>query len=434
MRVIFYELKKIFNLKSTLVGLVIFILFIMLWDMWSIDRLPYQGEWEYDIVKLYGTQLSPEEAEKAKTEYVAQLENEATKLISENELMQKNGIDNYEEYYVNYLNGPFYLRGQGIFSPEFYPELTEEEFEAEYGLTYEEAMQPLTTEEKELFEKYVDETSPTYEGREINSLIRKMMSFKGQIEELYGDKERVRDVFITGNKDEAEKARVARIFDTDEYYNVSYDNANYKVRNIVTEVPVVVFLLIVILLAPAVTRDNMTGVAYLQYSAKYGRKILVKQLLAMLFACAIIIAVVFGLSAGKLIAETPKELFSIGLNGFNTIHEQYWLNTTVGGFAALNYALVAVAAFGLTFALFCASFTSRNYIQMIIKVIPVAAVYLGFFFIFGDGFFCLDHYYFNVYDILKIPFAEIYVCAVMLVAPIIPSVVLICRNKGRDML
>lgn len=434
MRVIFYELKKIFNLKSTLAGLVVFVLFILLWEMWKITPLPYQSDWEYDIVKLYGTQLSAEEAERAKTEYISQLEKQATRLVAENELMQKLGIEGYEEYYYNYACGPFYSRGMGNFSPEFYPELTEEEFEAEYGITYEEAMQPLTADEIELFERYVDENSSRYEGKEINSLIQKMNSFKSQLEEVYGDKERMRDIMVSENKDDAEKARVSEIFDTDEYYNVSYDNANYKVKNIATEVPVVLFLLIVILISPAVTRDNMTGVACLQYSTKYGRKVLAKQLLAMLFACGILTAAVFALSAGRLIAEVPKELFSIGLNGFNTIHEQYWFGGTLGEFAVLNYALVAAAAFGLTFVLFCASHTSKDYIRMLIKVIPAAVVYLGFFFIFGESFFEIDHYYYNVYDILKIPYGEVIICAVMLIAPIIPSIVLIRKNKGRDML
>lgn len=434
MRVIFYELKKIFNLKSVLAAFGVALLFVLLWDMWKTDPLPYRGEWEVDIIQMYGTQLTPDEAEKAKLEYGNKIKAEAEKLFAENELMQKLGIKDADDYYFNYLNGPFYMRGMGMFDPEFYPEFTEEEFIEEYGMTYEEAKQPLTADERELFDRYINESSPRYEGEEINSALRKQMSFESQMDEMYADKERLKEVFITENKDEAEKARVRQIFDTDEYYNVSYDNANYKIREITTEIPLLLFLMLVILLAPAVTRDNMTGVAYLQYSTKYGRKVLSKQLAAMLLACGILTAAVIALSAGTLIAEIPKEVFSIGLNGFNTIHEMYWFGGTLAEFAALNYALVAAAAFGLAFVLFCASHTSKNYIQMLIKVIPVAAVYIGFFFVFGDGFFCLDHYYFNVYDIIKIPFAEIYVCAVMLVVPMIPAVVLICKNKGRDML
>lgn len=433
MRVFFAEFKKIFNLKCVAVAAAVFIIFVLLWDCWRIDPLPFQGEWEVDVIERYGPVLTQEEAHTALNEYIPELEKQADELIASEPLFGKIGITNHDDYYFRILNGPFDVRCRGEFTPDFYPELTPEEFEAEYGMTFEEAMQPVTADELAVYNKYMVEWSDQYGGQELNSVVRKINSFKGQIEYAYDGKDRLKDIMVSHNKDEAEKARVAEIFDTDEFYNVSYDNAFYKIQNVSAELPVILMLVMLIIIAPTVTRDNMTGVSYLQYSSKAGRKIASKQLLAVLAAGGAVILIFSALWALRLMLEIPNDVFAAGLNGFNTVHEVFWFKGSLGGFAALIFTTIIMAAVGFAFALFCASFTSHNYIQLIVKLIPCAIIYIGFFFVFGSGFYALDYYSSNVYDILHIPFGELIICGVLLVVPAVVSFALIAKNKGREL-
>ena len=62
-----------------------------------------------------------------------------------------------------------------------------------------------------------------------------------------------------------------------------------------------------------------------------------------------------------------------------------------------------------------------------------AIIYIGFFFVFGSGFYALDYYSSNVYDILHIPFGELIICGVLLVVPAVISFALIAKNKGREL-
>lgn len=141
---------------------------------------------------------------------------------------------------------------------------------------------------------------------------------------------------------------------------------------------VLVFLVfsVMVLLAPNVTKDALTGVYKLQYASKRGRNIIRTQFFAAVlsaFGIVILEIMIFAACYAKL---GTWQFWNHPINSFYE-GDVYWFDISFGQYL-LFILLLAVffsgSAAGIVFSLSC---FSRNYISLILKMIP-AFILLAF--------------------------------------------------------
>lgn len=433
MKVIFAELRKIFSLKNLIPMLLVFVVLFVFFDMYSINALESESSWEYDVVKEYGTNLSEEEIGKIRTEYGAKLTAEINELIAESDLLKRVGVEKYEDY-REIQNGGLSIR---INQAEWVKEqladksMNDEEFERAMGMTREEASTPPTADEIAAYETYFSNPDS-----EIHQLARKLGSFDSQVEYQYVKRYELMEIMLSDDLSPLSKAgaeRLREIFETDEFCNIVDDDITWKLNNFSIEIFIVTLACVYVFLLPVLTRDNMTGVSYLQYASKNGRKILSKQLISMLVAATVVCSVICGYDIIKAMIEIPSVFYDCKLNGFNSIYSHYWFRGTVLQYIFAVSGVVILFNLALTFFLFVVSHTSKNYIQLIIKSLPIVAVFGGYAFIYGEKTFMFkEHNAFS--DVVPVAYAEAYLAAILFIIGIAVSIIVIKRNKVRDIL
>lgn len=433
MKVILAELKKIFGLKNVIPMLLVFAVLFVFFDMYSINPLETKQSWEYDIVSEYGTSISDKEFDKIKKEYSAKLMSEVNALISQSDLLKRIGVEKYEDY-REIKNGALAIR---INQAEWVKEqladksMDDEEFERSMGMTREEASTPPTADEIAAYNNYFGNPDS-----EIYQLSKKLGAFESQVEYQFGKRYELMELMLeseTETLSNAEKIRLREIFETDEFYNVIDDDITWMLNSFSIEIFIVTLACVYVFLLPMVTRDNMTGVSYLQYTSKSGRKILSKQLVSMLIAAAVVSIIICGYDIIKIIIETPSAFYDCKLNGFNNIHSRFWFRGTFLQYIFSVSGVVILFNLALAFFLFVVSHTSRNYIQLLIKSIPVAAVFGGYAFIYGEKTFMFNEQ--NTFsDVVPIAYAEVYLAALLFIVGLVVSFIVIKRNKARDIL
>lgn len=133
---------------------------------------------------------------------------------------------------------------------------------------------------------------------------------------------------------------------------------------------ILLLLGVVILTAPMITRERLTGVETLQFSSKRGRRIVVSQYMAVMlsaiFFIAVGIIVLYGLYAGNGVGF----FWNNPINSFY-YSEIYWYDMTYGQYILCLLAIIScyiMGMVGITFALSC---HSKNYISLMLKLVPV---------------------------------------------------------------
>lgn len=433
MKVIFAELKKIFSLKNLIPMLLVFAVLFVFFDMYSINTLDTESSWEYDIVKAYGTNLSEKEIKKIRTEYGAKLKSDVNALIAESDLLKRIGVEKYEDY-REVQNGSLSIR---INNAEWVKEnledktMDDEEFERSMGMTREEASTPPSADEIEAYNTYFSNSDS-----EIHQLAKKLGSFESQVKYQFVKRYEIMEIMFSDSLTPLSKAgaeRLREIFETDEFCNIVDDDITWLLNSFSIEIFIVSLACVYVFLLPVLTRDNMTGVSYLQYASKSGRKILSKQLVSMLIAAAAVSGFICGYDIIKAFIEIPDVFYSCRLNGFNSIYSHYWFRGTVLQYIFAVSGVVILFNLAFAFLLFVVSHTSRNYIQLIIKSLPVVAVFGGYAFIYGEKTFMFkEHNAFS--DVVPVAYAEAYLAAILFIIGLSISLIVIKRNKVRDIL
>jgi len=187
----------------------------------------------------------------------------------------------------------------------------------------------------------------------VNSILpeiglRQLSIFLGEYERIDLLKEMIQEWPIPDSGLE----RIIEIYDSGEIRNILPGWAVLSVRNIFPMLSIMIIGTLMILLAPVVTKDTMSGVTALQYSGKTGRKTIKIQLAAMLvaaFTIAIIqIAVVFGL----FIRAGWRAFLGSGLNSFADPFAYHWFAGNYGQFMIIITVMMLVTALAATLLIF----------------------------------------------------------------------------------
>jgi hypothetical protein len=194
-----------------------------------------------------------------------------------------------------------------------------------------------------------------------------------------------------------------------------------------------IFLSIAILLAPIVTRDTMSGVRALQYSSKAGRKIMRIQLFAMITVSAVIAILQIIATYAVFSAGTWQDFWTSGIHSFLNCWGYNWFDGTFGVWIILSAILILGLSLIVALFVFIISKASKNYITLIVWLIPLLVVLIILCnYLLMQPFSVTD--YFAIYKYIRIPYAEFYVCGILFLIGMIASGVLLSKQRQAEVI
>jgi hypothetical protein len=391
MRIVFHEMRKIWNIR--ILGIIVLLcsLYYLLFMSFNIVYFPnghsMTEEFEYSVELLnrYGPTLEEEEFIEFTTET-------REKLIAE-----MNG----------YIKSMPVFADAGIFSFEDYEKVREKPTNTE---AERKAVWTLLGEECDYVRfklQALDLISERYRNYPMYMLPRLISEA-----ESYGKRETARLNFIEA---------------TEEYRNImdqyTYENSvEYFVALAVLSV-----LSVLVLVSPLITGDRAREIHLLQYTAKQGRKILRKQLTAIILS-AFILTTLFVLIFGAIYSVNGTFVFwNSGITSF--LNRTFWIDITYGQYILLSVAMLYIICLGTATFAFLASRFSRNLIALILKLIPVFFALLALCRIVLRYSFSPGN---SLYRITRIIGTEPFVCILVMIIGLVMSFYVLRKEKRAD--
>jgi hypothetical protein len=171
------------------------------------------------------------------------------------------------------------------------------------------------------------------------------------------------------------KTRIEQILGDREYLEIMSDVVRSNTNDYLIQLAILTLLATLILISPLVVSDRASGVFLLQYCSKQGRGMLLKQYYAVLasaFLLTTALIVIFGL------IYTGNGTFVFWNNGMdsfnNALDAGMWFRMTYGGWILLCCAMIYALSLGAASIAFVFSRFSRNFVTMIMKLLPFLVV------------------------------------------------------------
>lgn len=326
MTIILNELKKIFNIKSILLLIIITLIMYFLFIEFNIVSFP-NGRPSLDIYNIfvdmkdsYGEFMDEEEFEDFKRKY-EDVKKEADEYIQSREDFRELGITNYDEFIDM-------------------DDTTNKEFEK--------------LRDDVIFNKRIDvfwelpcreEYIRAYEKREEYILNRVENEKQGA---------RIRDILEKG-------------LETSVFSDVVFFNYNEFIK----PVAMTILLSVMFMISPIYFRDTKDKINYLQYTSKTGRGIFKKKIIAGLLAVFIITTLQLMCFFVLYSTNNVSMFFDCNINSiYNTIIS--WYDFTFIQYIILTVVGVYILAFVFALISMVVSSIGQNYITLIGIQLPIA--------------------------------------------------------------
>lgn len=275
---------------------------------------------------------------------------------------------------IGLLFGFLFLEFPLRYFPNGYP--AEEQYQLMLDWTEKYGAQMDDAEYKDALEKLKKELGVTDENADATAMIdyasksnEYLQQYAGALFEYEIRYERLNDNLEEGSYHSAEQMRVEDIIKNEKFDGI----LPYEIMGNAFEywrwVSVFMLFSVMVFLAPTVIKDTLTGVRKLQYTSKRGRAILKTQLLASLLS-AIGLILLELLVFGSLFARLGTWRF--WNNPINSFYygEVFWFDLSFGQFLLSILLLIVLFTVGsVGFIIFFSCF-SRNYISLMLKMIP----------------------------------------------------------------
>lgn len=343
MRIILYEMKKIWNIKMLGVILLLCTLFYSIFMEFGIKYFPNghpiteEIDYSIELTERYGTTLEAEEfSDFMRGTREARIA-EAEKYIAINPVFSEVGIHNYADY-------------EAVHEKR---EQTQAESQAIWTLLGEE------TDFVQFKLNALDRVEERYDNYPVYTLQR----------------------LISEATSERELARLVEIQENETYRNIMDGHVFGNTVDYAVRLAILAVLSVFILISPLIVTDRARMVHLLQYTAKHGRKILYKQLIAVMlstFALTTILLFVFGMIYSR---NGTWPFWNNGLTSFlNLFTDVFWFDITYGQYIIAYIILLYIVCLGAAAIAFILSRFSQSLITLLFKLIPAFAVFgaLGF--------------------------------------------------------
>ncbi|MDX8046772.1 hypothetical protein SH601_12340 [Gracilibacillus sp. S3-1-1] len=403
------EFKKLIQPILLLVALLITIVF-SIQDLSFIDKhwpngrmvpiYDYASDWQ----NRFGQTLEEEEIAEIEAEYFNLLD-QADKMISENAIAKQLQIANYEEFESWHEEN---VSGGRI------NEMSDEE---------EEIIEQGDAIEQDL----IDDS-----GDSIVDQIYVLQNLYHSIKQFESP-----DTFFN-NEGFTEKERVRLsetlfLKDSEGWRNILPTELSTIFTDHFEKIHRLLIILLSLLIPSVFVRDRLVGLQNIQWSSRRGRNILWTQFASGMIASFLVITCVVVFFGGFLYFTDFKQYFSNGLNSF-FIEEPLQVSFyqwTFGQWIVRVGLLTSLIGMAYSGILFFLSQTSKHYLSLLMKVIPV-----GFVFMFIAGRLLINAFYLNnaLYQWTKIPMIELYAGILLLVISISLPIIFCIRQQDKDLL
>lgn len=347
MRMVWYELRKIWNSRILLVVALLCTLFYWLFMSFYIDFFPNghpaieEFEYSNELLDRYGPTLEEDEYVEFISANREKVIAEMERYIKSNPVFANVGISSYEDYErVDKKQNP-----------------TEAETEALWTLF----------------------------GKESNFVGFKLQTIEW-IENQYRDYPRYVSELMLEATNQKEIDRLNAILETKEYTNIMEWEVYINTVRYTVYLAILSILAVFVLVSPLIVTDRARNVHLLQYSSKHGRKILQKQLLAVLLS-AFMLTTLLILIFGAIYSTNGTWVFwHSGMTSFLN-GPIFLFDITYGQYIVLYIVLLYTLCLGTAAMAFLFSRFSRNLITLILKLMPMFAVLTVLcLYVFNDPF------------------------------------------------
>ena len=325
MDIICFELKKIFNIKSIVLLVLINIIMYFLFIEFEVTHFP-NGRPALDIYNMfvementYGEFMDEEEFEDFKLKYEEAVK-EADEYIQSRKDFKMAGINNYEDFAnMDHENEELY---------ELYSDV--------------------------IFKKKID--------------VFWELPWREEYIRYYENKE---ELMLEPSSNEKQELRIKEILDkgleTSVFNDVIFSNYNEFIKSAAKTI----LLSVMFIITPIYLKDNKDKINYLQYTSKTGRKIFKKKIFAGVLASFILVTVQFICFFIMYSTNNTSMFFNCNINSiYNSIIS--WYDLTFIQYIALTVIGTYILAFVFTLIPMLVSSISKNYITAIGVQLPIA--------------------------------------------------------------
>ncbi|MCL2019202.1 MAG: hypothetical protein FWG70_05515 [Oscillospiraceae bacterium] len=368
MRIIFHEMKKIWNLKIIGIIVIFSLMFYVAFLSFFVEHHPNNHHSAANLaycvmlVEKYGNTLQPEQLEEFRQVY-DELLREADIFIAANPRFAEIEVYNYADYLQK--------------TEELYADGGEEELTDEAN----EILIMMSREFHDLpYINLPDDTKITASSPENNSIANNIMAADGILSRY----ETVLDPSVLLEHGgvpnlpgtNAVRKRHTEMVSTDEYKSVIPNETIWYTVEYAKYVALLVVIATLILLSPLLTTDRIRKVHQLQYTAHEGRRIIRKQLAAVLMSSLILTSAMI-LGFGAVFATNNTQFF---WNSYVSSFNSFWylsVKLTFGQYVLVMVGLLYLAGLLAALLAFILSRFCSNYIALVAGLIP-SAFALGF--------------------------------------------------------
>lgn len=330
MNIIFHEIKKLLNWKILLLLLVVnFLLYYFLIDF-DIQYFP-NGRPALDSYRIglemlekYGPEMDDEEIADFRETYFLEIQR-ADEFLQNREDAKEVGITTYEEFqesdpFEEPLKGEFRSKIMHDEKVDLFWELQERQRIIEFH------------EVKDVVLQYEFSNYPARQKNHISTLLEK------------------------------------NHFDV--YPEVSFQNYLSIIRNIA----VTILISVVLLISPIFIRDKSLRMLDLQYTAKIGRGIFKKKVIAAFISVFLVMTVLLAIYLGIYSQNNPEPFFNVHINSF--IGLDFWYDLTFLQYIILNVIAIYTIGFLLTLIALFVSNIVPSYVALVGVQVPVIFILL----------------------------------------------------------
>lgn len=386
MRIVWHELKKIWNFRILVVVALLCTLYYWLFLSFYIDYFPNghseteEVAYSRELLQRYGPTLEEDEYSQFIRETRAQLLAEMESYIKSNPVFAEAGIYSFEDYERVYEKS----------------DPTEAEYKAIWTLL----------------------------GEECDFVRFKLQALQW-IESQYANAPQYIQKLISETTDPKEVERLKAILQTKEYRNIMdghvYDNTVVYAFYFA----ILAVLAVLVLVSPLLVTDRAGNLHLLQYTSKEGRRILQKQLLAVLLS-AFFLTTILILIFGAIYSTNGTWVYwNSGLTSFLN-RPTFLFNLTYGQYILIYIVLLYVLCLGTAALAFIFSRFSQNLVTLILKLIPlftVLTVLCAWVFKYP---FTTQNF---LYRALGLVGMEAFICGLLFLAAVAVSLYLVRREK-----
>lgn len=340
MKIIFNELKRIFNFKMVLLLIIINLIMYFLFIRLDVTYFAKEGhakdmhEMYVEIRNKYGNNMDKAEFKDFKKSYYNEKIKEANKHIENNSELNKYGIKNYDELIKKYNTAS---------------DKTDRDLQKIVNI-YEDIM-------------FKREVEAFYQLESIEWFIN-----------WYNNKDSMMSAMIANNPNI--KSRVEEIVkrgdETSIFSSIFMDNYNNLIRGTCSTI----IIGIVFMILPIYFKDKKNNIRDIQYTSKNGRKIFKDKIVASIIASFIITTVDIIILFILYRNNNTSMFFDCSVNSvFNQIPS--WYNVTFIQYIIIT--VVAVYILALAFCLISMLISSlvKNYISLIALELPIVLIVIG---------------------------------------------------------